>query len=365
MKIERFEYHDKANGWELEETEFSNLTLLVGVSGAGKTKILDSLLNLKKIAGGESIEGAEWDAHFFLDDGTPVHWAGSFGKAEQEYEEPVILCEVLEADGKLLVEREGNGLKYRSHKIPKLSSEESALKLIAEDDVRRVQQAIFKIVQEEPIIKEKGKGGSYSIPEALLEMKADIETIRHTELPLPLKLAVFHIQHKDRLEEIKSSFMRIFSSVEDIEVELPRSPKWPDSRLVLIKIKEKAVAPWIAVDELSSGMQRTLAYLAWLHACPPDSVYLIDEFENGLGFNCLDEVTGIVNRRSIESQFIITSHHPYVINNIDPGHWKIVTRQGGTVRTRDASELGIGRSRHEAYIQLINSEEYEEGIAAG
>jgi hypothetical protein len=61
-------------------------------------------------------------------------------------------------------------------------------------------------------------------------------------------------------------------------------------------------------------------------------------------------------------QFILTSHHPYIINNIDLTDWKIVTRKGGIVRVKDAEQLHLGRSKHQAFIQLMNLDEYREGI---
>jgi hypothetical protein len=61
-------------------------------------------------------------------------------------------------------------------------------------------------------------------------------------------------------------------------------------------------------------------------------------------------------------QFIITSHHPYIINNIDMSHWKIVSRKGGVISTKNAIDLRLGESRHKAFKQLIQSPEYSKGI---
>ena len=62
-------------------------------------------------------------------------------------------------------------------------------------------------------------------------------------------------------------------------------------------------------------------------------------------------------------QFIITSHHPYIINNISYKNWKIVTRNGGVVTAKDATDYDIGKSKHQAFTQLINLDAYSEGIA--
>ena len=45
-------------------------------------------------------------------------------------------------------------------------------------------------------------------------------------------------------------------------------------------------------------------------------------------------------------------------------YWKIVTRRGGVVTVRDAKDFNLGKSRHQAFLQLINLEEYSEGIKA-
>jgi len=42
-------------------------------------------------------------------------------------------------------------------------------------------------------------------------------------------------------------------------------------------------------------------------------------------------------------------------------YWKIVTRKGGVVTVRNAKELNLGKSKHQAYLQLINKlETYNE-----
>jgi predicted ATPase len=118
-------------------------------------------------------------------------------------------------------------------------------------------------------------------------------------------------------------------------------------------------------NDISSGMLKTFWHLVEIYLSPKDSVILIDEFENSLGVNCLDAVTEDINDSPNQLQFIITSHHPYVINNIRPSHWKIVTRQGGNVTVISAEDFHIAKSRQKAYIDLINvlkDDEQDSGI---
>jgi AAA15 family ATPase/GTPase len=106
-------------------------------------------------------------------------------------------------------------------------------------------------------------------------------------------------------------------------------------------------------------MFKTLMYISQLYLSPNNSVILIDEFENSLGVNCIDSVTELILNNQ-NSQFIITSHHPYIINNISPAFWKIVTRQGSLVTVKNAQDFHISNSRQKAFIDLINILEDEE-----
>ena len=58
-------------------------------------------------------------------------------------------------------------------------------------------------------------------------------------------------------------------------------------------------------------------------------------------------------------QFIITSHHPKIINGIDKDRWKIIDRDINIVKNVESKEYGIGNSQHDAYFNLINRWEYE------
>ncbi|PJD98630.1 MAG: hypothetical protein CK427_16925 [Leptospira sp.] len=101
-------------------------------------------------------------------------------------------------------------------------------------------------------------------------------------------------------------------------------------------------------------MIRTLTHLGDIFLWPQNTVIIIDEFENSLGVNCLDVVTENIITEQDKLQFILTSHHPYIINNININNWKIVTRKGGKVSTHNASKFNLGSSNHEGFIKLIN-----------
>jgi len=84
--------------------------------------------------------------------------------------------------------------------------------------------------------------------------------------------------------------------------------------------------------------------------------------ENSLGINCIEEVTRSIVSHQRNLQFIITSHHPYIINHINFANWKLITRKAGIVKGTDATTFNLGKSKHQAFTQLINLDEYVEGV---
>lgn len=57
MKINHFKYCNHEYEWKLEPVFLSNLTLLVGASGVGKTQILEAIMNLQKLTPRASLNG--------------------------------------------------------------------------------------------------------------------------------------------------------------------------------------------------------------------------------------------------------------------------------------------------------------------
>ena len=60
----------------------------------------------------------------------------------------------------------------------------------------------------------------------------------------------------------------------------------------------------------------------------------------------------------------VTSHHPYIINNIPVRNWYVFHRKGNEVTVKHGDELisKYGKSKQEAFIQLLNDCFYIRGI---
>ena len=112
-------------------------------------------------------------------------------------------------------------------------------------------------------------------------------------------------------------------------------------------------------QDISNGMLKTIYYIVELFTMSEDSLVLIDEFENGLGVNCIDVLSELMLSERDDLQFIITSHHPKIINAIDKNKWKIIDREGSIVKNSSSLSYGIGNSQHDAYFNLLNRWEFE------
>lgn len=372
MKIQQITYYDHELEWKFNPIQFSSLTLLVGISGVGKTQILKSIVALQQIAKGSSLNGVQWDICFLTTNNQEYQWRGEFETQELPYviidDEKLedngfrLLSEELYLNDNLIIERNNNEIKFKGDRLPKLSPFQSVVQIFSEEeDVAPVQEAFNKII--------------YSVGSSLVNAVdainyvrfaknyESLEKIQKSNFPTQIKLALVYNHVPEVFQQIKYRFMDIFSQVEDIQLKPVEEEDIPLALAdyPLVHIKEKGVNNWIPQSRISSGMFRTLMHVSELYLCAEGSVILIDEFENSLGVNCIDVLTELLlaNRNL---QFIITSHHPYIINKISMEYWKIVTRRGGVVTTRDAKDFNLGKSRHQAFMQLINLEEYSEGI---
>ncbi len=381
MKISSFEYKDYTVNWVLEPIQFKALTLIVGASGVGKTMILKAILDLKRITQGKALKGVAWCIHFTTQDKSAFVWSGEFenkglsnksifgfspDEDEDEKDKPYILYEKLYINDILIIDRNTDGILFNGVKTVKLSNKESVINLLKEEDqIKRVHEEFGKILFDDGT-REGHDVNLFFEGKAKLKKYSDIESIRNSSENLHAKLYLAYNNANSEFEQIKKAFMDVFPYIENLKMEsLDLNDEEVPSifkETPFIQIKEQGIANWIDERKISSGMRRTLMRIAELYLCADGTVILIDEFENSLGINCIDEVTNSIVSYKRNLQFVMTSHHPYIINNINSANWKVVTRKAGVVKNFDASALNIGKSKHEAFTQLINLDKYSDGV---
>lgn len=367
MKIKQFSFKRHRSGWNVQNVTFGPLTLLVGASGVGKTQILKAISALTRIASGHSFNGVEW-AVLFEEDGCEYNWSGRFELIESiaidliwDDNDYAIVEEKLVAGQDVIFSRTGEQLLYHGVPTVKLDAAKSAVELLKEEsDVAPVNRGFKKINW-----LDMGEGSRFAIRPGLLSKDKQDMTLAEIKQAKYLtaidRLFLIKKHHRQLFEAIFEAFHAIFPLVDEIDFDLDTWFK-PDDAMPVLKIRESGIDTWIKFPNISAGMCRTLSQIVALSLADDGDVILIDEFENGLGINCIDSLADMAMEPDVNVQLIMTSHHPYIINNIPFGDWLIVSRKGSDVRVNTAAELKIGEfSKHDAFMQLIQTSAYRTG----
>jgi predicted ATPase len=395
MSIKRFRFTDRFHCWTLEEMSFSPLNLLVGKSGVGKTNILKALKSVQQagISGAHRANGCEWmieiesedmkllwEAKVSLVDETSIAQFMNDNEDEDEnehekqsIEKSYFLKERIIRDGEEIVNRIEDNFAFKGEQLPKLKNTESAISLLVEEeDIAPLNKAFRRMIFNPSIYVAFPFDASNF--KKIQQKYPNLDALREARnVPSLVKAYILQEDYPEEFENIKNDYLDIFDTVEDIKLgrlsELApyTSQETPSTRTedwLVIGLKEERVKGWIMSPRISSGMNKTLSYLIDLALAPPGTVIIIDEVENSLGVNCLPNIIDRFLRRPRELQFILTSHHPYIIQNIPSDQWQIVTRKGSTVRVIEAETISALKtnSAHDKFIQLMNLKEFEEGI---
>lgn len=378
MKLKSIKYFNNEQEWGFEKIQFFDLTLLVGVSGVGKTQILKSIYALKKIAQGSNENGVKWEVEFETLGGNTYFWKGEFENIKSKNDlipeifdtgkdqiKPKIVFEELLLNSKRIIERNLDSFIFNGKEMPKLISTESAINILKEEELILDLAESFKLIIYRDHTQKEGVRYSRLSIEKLKNKYKTFQQIKESELETFDKLALVYEMQEPIFQEIISRFIDVFPQVEDVKVEPIQDNEFSNFifEATIIQIKEVGVQKWIPHNRMSSGMLRTLIHIAEMYLWIEGTVILIDEFENSLGLNCIDVLTEDLIYDDNHIQFIATSHHPYIINKIPFDYWKIVTRKGGLIKTFDAKEFNMGNSHHDRFMSLINHPFYKQGIS--
>lgn len=364
MSIVSFQFEDRVNNWRLQKTRFDSFNLLVGYSGVGKTKILKALQTVCSAGtlNAKFAPGCVWSLELAID-GHIYQWDASVSEERPLSEERSLFeQESITLDGNELVFRqpEQGIFRFNNTSLPKLKDSESAITLLENEEV------ILPLRKKINIFIKAGIISNLRYHPNLVKNSFSFAELQHTNAPPMLRAFILQEQHPEIFKKIQNQFIEIFATVKRLEINIEENNNFYGSPSVLaLAMQEQGIEKLISTNHLSSGMRRTLNYLFALTLAPKGSVFLIDEIENSLGVNCLPHIIDVMRERSNELQFILTSHHPYVINNILCKHWKLVMRNGNKVTVRDATDIRAlqTKSAHDQFMLLINTPEYEECIS--
>ncbi|MFT6901180.1 MAG: ABC-type lipoprotein export system ATPase subunit [Colwellia sp.] len=378
MFIKNFYLHDSNRNITINKIIFDDLNILVGTSGAGKTTIMHALYSVKAIAKGVSSPFDTWSIEFIDNIDREIIWSGKFSDEidtdeEDEDEVSELLSEEIKIDGKIILTKSNGVTVYNGTPLPSLNKYKSNIYLLREDNLLN---PVFNALDSIVIIFNETREYSSSssspiIPQKLLKKAEEffldknvkINDFSRFDSTIDCREKIFFAYKYDKIsfENFEFIYTSIFPSVLSIEPETIKrtSEKTQIERIALFMTLKMTDGTIVHQPYISSGMFKSMMILADLIFSNNKNLVIIDEIENSLGVNCLADI--IQEIKSSESQYILSTHHPRIINDVPVDSWKIVSRKSGVISTRTADRIKNSSSNHDNFLQLINSPDYLDG----
>jgi predicted ATPase len=364
MPIRSFEYHDGLTGWNLEPMDLDRFNLLVGLSGVGKTRILEALDDAARagLPHTRLVPSQRWRLEVEQDGAVLVLEAettsATVGDASSDaasraptwaegFERESVTRDCVE-----LVRREGPTCRLRGVELPAISSSESAVSLFGADaEIGRLGRTLARVSSGSDYL-----GARMLVPEGRQPEPrsfSSVDELRDSGMK-NLLLKAWNLQERfpDAFASVVERYQDVFPDIHGFRIDpalehsrnsadfFERSRKTSaDFCEFHLWIDEHGVQGPYTSDALSSGMLRTLIFFLELALAPADSTLLVDELEESLGHNCLSDVCEALWQQRPDVQVVATSHHPYILNRIPRSTWRLVSRVGNDVQVRPALDV--------------------------
>lgn len=297
VKIQWIEFENLKTDFKIERITFNkDITLLVGLSGVGKTQVLhaveyslglavdkDIILRPYRVGIGILIGNNSYEWFYEIQ---RISEDGLIINEENKYE---FSFEKLSCNGNLLFERNKGKVRVIGYdKVPQPKKDESLILQYSEDkNFEPLIMGIRKLYSIEIELAVRGgiRSESFSRLKSKVTDTIKIEKNREfkmfSHLPVALKLYIAKRYYPELYIKIFDAVKELFIEIEDMDVE-------EDSSMEMYLVSIQVYGKKLLQHDISNGMLKTIYYIVELFTMSEDSLVLIDEFENGLGVNCID-----------------------------------------------------------------------------
>jgi len=372
MKILKYECQSRGGAdWKFSPVEFQKLNLLVGDTATGKTKFLNTIFNLARFVGKNEYRSGFWNITFSLGE-IQYRWTIETDDLVNSKDSRIIaegLWEIKNGRERQLVDRSPDKFMFLKAKLPKLSPKITSISLLKEEEIiQPLYEGLSTMIRRrffhDALIK---ASALEAVTPDIVDKIATTRDLYGSGMGLNSTLYVLSRRFPDLYKAVSENFMAAFPFVRGTEMQdlskVAPHIKFP-VEISVFCIRERNFDSWIPLTELSSGMQKILLILTDTMTIPDGGIYLIDEYENSLGISAIDFFPDFMLTLEKDIQFLISSHHPYIINEIPPRNWYLFHRIGTRVTIMHGEELEarFGKSKQKAFVQLINDSFYVEGV---
>lgn len=375
MRLLSYSYKDFPSsdiGWNFSSLSLKKVNLFVGITGSGKSRLINTLCNVAEfIYTNNTLRSGVWDISFKIDD-EKYRWYFE-GRDVPEKNTPEVvkdcLWQVLEnGDERVVYNRSEESFEFQGTKLPKLPRNSTGIYLLKEEElIAPIHREFGKIQRRSFFSHDLMQACSISnAPNELMAAAKGNKSKFSETVPwnLPLNIRLYALRETDieKFKDVIDQFKTVFPTIESIDFtdgsKLFGAP--PQGRVPVLTVKENKVGHPVMLHDLSTGMQKVLLIITDVITMLPGSVHIIDEYENSLGVNAINFLPGLINDFGEDSQFIVISHHPYLINRMPITSWQVFHRIGSEVKITPGEMLKerYGASKQEAFIQLMNDPEF-------
>ena len=375
MRLIKYSLADQpSQNFNFEETHFGRVNLLVGDSGTGKTRFLNTIVNFFSQLVSDKVKfNGKWDVDF-ESDGIIYNYKLHATPSVKTPREKMIKSENLSKGGKTIFERNNGAITWNGKEMPKLSSDKTCFALLEDDEINSLYLNMKKIIARRFSGDDLSKNfrlGTIVSNAPDNPIPPHIKTMGDLAVePIDFHNKMYILQKilPDDYKKVVGFMLSAFPFIEDASLK-PITQIMPNFEDILqthvFSIKERKIDKWISCHDISSGMQKLFLLILDTFLLQDAGILLIDEYENSLGISAINFLPDLIDSISQNCQFIITSHHPYIINNIPIESWKVFHRDGMNVNITDGKLLKekYAISRQDHFMQLINDPVYNGGIA--
>ncbi|HAT1883613.1 TPA: AAA family ATPase [Legionella pneumophila] len=363
-----------SNGLNFEEVRLQEVNLFVGVSGSGKSRFLSSFFNVARFAIGNELNRpiflGQWELEAEIN-GSIYKWVC---KRESDLNNRgVVLYEQIKVKDNTsneftpLVSRTTDRFQYNNSNLPKLDFSKSCIELLKDEDlINPIYQGFRNVIRRkfshggvDNTLTYLGVDKSF---EKNFENSASRDNALYSLFNLPLNLRLYLIKKYliNEYNEIIIFFKQLFPNIDKCSIVNQSKEKSIGGYTPVFMVTEKGVENKIQLNDLSSGMIKVLLILTDIITMPKGFIYELDEYENSLGINVINFLPSLLLEHQSSKQFLITTHHPYLINKMPISNWYVFSRKGNQVKIKYGEELikKYGKSSQDSFIKLINDPFY-------
>ena len=360
-------------GWDFSTVKFKKINLLVGNSSTGKTKFINTIFNLGQLLISKEINRTGyWEISTKINEAkydliVETMDANNIKIIKREF------IKKTKADGNetILIDRNDEKYLFNGKELPKLPANAASIYLLKdENEMKPLFNGFGSILKRYFSHDLTARNDDYeSIPLQYIKNEGkNIETVLANDFNTSIKMFILQENFNEIFKQIIVYFKEIFPFIKEVSIknfsELHGQPPLLSGIIPVFCIKESNVEKWIEYKDLSSGIKKVLIILIDTFVLPDGGIYLLDEYENSLGLNAINFFPDFLLSQPTKKQFILTSHHPYIINKIPISDWYVFTRDGSKVSIIYGEDLiaRFGKSKQQAFLKLINDKLFTDAI---